>query len=141
MVLELDPTNDEAYYNLGMIAFRGNNLIRAKECLLKTINLNNEYKEVYFDLASCSDALNEYENAIEFIDIYLETYPYNENAWYNRGVFLSAINRKEEAVSSLDFALAIDDKFAQAWFNKGIIFTELGRVHFALKCFIYSYKY
>lgn len=141
MVLELEPTNEEAYYNLGMIAFKENNFIRAKECFLKTINLNNEYKEVYFDLASCFEALNEYENAIEFIDIYLETYPYNENAWYNRGVFLSAINKKEKALSSLDFALAINDKFAQAWFNKGIIVAELGRVHFALKCFIKSYKY
>ncbi len=141
IVLELEPTNDEAYYNLGMIAFRETNFIRAKECFLKTINLNYESKEVYFDLASCSEALNEYENAIKFIDMYLETYPYNENAWYNKGVFLSVVNRKEEAVSSFDFALAINDEFARAWFNKGIIVAELGQLHLALECFINSYKY
>ena len=140
-VLEMDITNDEAYYNLGMIAFKENNFIRAKECFLKTITLNKEYKEVYFDLASCSEVLHEFEDAINFIDKYLEKYPYNENAWYNRGVFLSALKRKEEAISSLDFALAINDDFPQAWFNKGILVAELGQLHLALECFQNSLKY
>jgi len=140
-VLQMDTTNDEAYYSLGMIALKEHNFIKAKQCFLKTITLNKEYTEVYFDLASCSEMLNEYVDALNFIDKYLEKDPYNENAWYNRGVFLSALKRKEEAISSLDLALAINDYFPQAWFNKGILVAELGQLHLALECFYNSLKY
>jgi len=140
-VIELDNKNDEAYYNLGLIYFRDNNLVRAKECFLRTLKLNEGYKEVYFDLASCCEILKEYNDALIFIDKYLESFPYNENAWYNRGVFLSAVKRREEAINSFDFALAINDKFAQAWFNKGILLAELGQFHLALESFNNSYKY
>ncbi|MDR2191467.1 MAG: tetratricopeptide repeat protein [Endomicrobium sp.] len=43
-VLEINPVNAEAYYNLGLISESGNKIDEAKELYARALNINPSYK-------------------------------------------------------------------------------------------------
>jgi tetratricopeptide (TPR) repeat protein len=82
-IIEIDPNNYRAYYNLGIANFNLSNIKEAKECYEKAIRIKPEYKHclyniglVYENEGDLQEALKYYEKALE-ID---PKFPYASNA-------------------------------------------------------------
>jgi tetratricopeptide (TPR) repeat protein len=59
-----DPTNPLAYYYLGSIAYEDKKLAEAAEYFSKTILLNPDFEQAYFDLASAQISLDKTSDAL-----------------------------------------------------------------------------
>jgi len=82
-IIEIDPSNYRAYYNLGIANFNLSKIEEAKECYEEAIKIKPDYKHclyniglVYENEGAFQEALNYYEKALE-ID---PKYPYASNA-------------------------------------------------------------
>lgn len=82
-IIEIDPSNYRAYYNLGIANFNLSKIEEAKECYEEAIKIKPDYKHclyniglVYENEGAFQEALNYYEKALE-ID---PKFPYASNA-------------------------------------------------------------
>ena len=82
-IIEIDPTNYRAHYNLGIANFNLENIEKAKECYEEAIKIKPDYKHCYYNLGliyenegDLREALKYYEQALE-ID---PRFPYAYNA-------------------------------------------------------------
>lgn len=63
-----NPSNPQAYYFLGSIAFEDNHLPEAVEYYNKAIGLNRNFEQAYYDLALAQLSLNKNEDALSTLD-------------------------------------------------------------------------
>ncbi len=63
-----DPSNAQAYYFLGSIAFEENRLSEALDNFSKTILLNRNFEQAYYDLALTQISLNKTSDALATLD-------------------------------------------------------------------------
>ncbi len=82
-IVEIDPNNYRAYYNLGIAYINLEKIEQAKKCYEKAIRIKPDYKHCFYNMGliyegegNLQDALKYYEKALE-ID---PTFPYAFNA-------------------------------------------------------------
>ena len=63
-VIRDDPTNPQAYYYLGLLAYNDKKTAEAAEYFNKTILLSPEFEPAYYDLALAQISLNKAEDAL-----------------------------------------------------------------------------
>jgi tetratricopeptide (TPR) repeat protein len=63
-----NPSNPQAYYFLGSIAFEDNHLPEAVDYYNKAIALNRNFEQAYYDLALTQLSLNKNEDALSTLD-------------------------------------------------------------------------
>lgn len=68
----------------------------------------------------------EIENAINFFSSFIELYPNNEYAYYNRGVLKMDIGDNKGTIEDYNKAIEINPNFAPAYYNRGAMKFELG---------------
>ena len=73
----------------------------------------------------CYNQLNRSEEALEFLNGYLDQFAFSETAWYEYGQF--HFNRKnfEEAIRGFDFLLAINSQSVGVYANKAACFEAM----------------
>jgi tetratricopeptide (TPR) repeat protein len=131
-VIQLAPTDANAYHRKGIALNRLGRNKEALEVYEQAIRLDPTYAEVYYnkgialgDLGRNKEALLAYEQAIR-LD------PTHAEAYYHKGVALSRLGRNEEALVIYEQATRLDPKNADAHYNKGIILGKIGRYEEAL---------
>jgi tetratricopeptide (TPR) repeat protein len=77
--------------------------------------------------------LKENREAIEVLNIVLETNPYNEIAWLESGKQYLNLNQKKEALSAFDFAIISEDTFVGAYIEKAKLLESMGRINQAIE--------
>ncbi|PQA94806.1 hypothetical protein B0A69_09935 [Chryseobacterium shigense] len=75
----------------------------------------------------CFSDLNKSEEAIAFLNEYLDEFAYSETAWFEYGQFY--FNRKnfEEAIKGYDYLLAINSNSVGVYANKAACYEALGQ--------------
>ncbi|MGE8527330.1 tetratricopeptide repeat protein [Chryseobacterium rhizosphaerae] len=75
----------------------------------------------------CFSDLNKSEEAIAFLNEYLDEFSYSETAWFEYGQFY--FNRKnfEEAIKGYDYLLAINSSSVGVYANKAACYEALGQ--------------
>ncbi|PIF43868.1 tetratricopeptide repeat protein [Chryseobacterium sp. 52] len=75
----------------------------------------------------CFSDLNKSEEAIAFLNEYLDEFAYSETAWFEYGQFY--FNRKnfEEAIKGYDYLLAINSSSVGVYANKAACYEALGQ--------------
>lgn len=84
--------------------------------------------EDYFSLQQlifCYDFLGENDQAIEFLDDYLNQNPYCEIAWYYLGKQHITKENLQQALRCFDFAIVSDETFTGAYFEKAKVLEAL----------------
>jgi len=98
-----------------------NAIIYFKKCLETD---TTDYSALH-NIVYCFDFLNKNEEAIQYLNEFLETNPYCEVAWHQLGKQYFTIKEYGKANAAFDFAIISDDTFVGAYIEKGKVLEKL----------------
>ena len=96
---------------------------------LNFINCVNEDIEDYsslYNVVYCFDMEEKHQEAIDFLNKYIDKNPYCEVAWHQLGRQYSVLKRHEQALKAYDFAVIIDELFVGGYLEKAKTLEALG---------------
>ena len=96
---------------------------------LNFINCVNEDIEDYsslYNVVYCFDMEEKHQEAIDFLNKYIDKNPYCEVAWHQLGRQYSVLKRHEQALKAYDFAVIIDELFVGGYLEKAKTLEVLG---------------
>lgn len=73
----------------------------------------------------CYNQLNRSEEAIDFLNTYLDRFPFSETAWNEYGQFFFNRKNYEEAIKGFDFLLAINSQSVGVYSNKAACYEAM----------------
>ncbi len=74
----------------------------------------------------CYNQLNRSDEAIEFLNNYLNKFAFSETAWYEYGQFYFNKKNYEEAIKGFDYLLAINSQAIGIYANKAACYEAMG---------------
>lgn len=77
------------------------------------------------NIMACYSQLNRTDDAVEFINAYIDQYPFSENAWYEYAQFHFNKKQYEEAIRGFDFYLAINSTATGVYANKAACYEAM----------------
>jgi tetratricopeptide (TPR) repeat protein len=96
----------------------------ARTYFKKCLNIEKEDYSALYNIIYCYDFLDENEDAIVFLNNYLDTNPYCEVAWHQLGRQYFTIKDYDKALTAFDFAIISDDSFVGAYLEKGKVLEK-----------------
>ena len=133
----LKYTDDFAdVYNLiGMEYLFMDNLELAKESFIKCLEEDIEDQSALYNVVYCYEFLDQNEQAIEYLNKYIDKNPYSEIAWHQVGRLNYGLKKYEEALRAFDYATLIDDEFLGAFMEKAKALERLKRYEEAIESY------
>jgi tetratricopeptide (TPR) repeat protein len=131
-IIREDPTNPEAYYYLGYIAYTEKKPAQAADYFNKTILLNPDFPDPYYELALSQISLNKSDDALDTLDKARKKFPQNYTLELCTGL---AYGRKKDYKQAAEHYTAaeviakatdpsrLDDQF---YFQLGATYERLG---------------
>lgn len=107
----------------------------SKQYFIKCLEVDEEDTTALHNIIYCFDFLEQTEEAIDFLNIYLDKYPYSEIAWHQVGLQYVKTKDYERALASFDFAIISDDRFVGAYMEKGKVLQKTKRYGEAIECY------
>lgn len=133
--IALDITDDkpDVWNLLGMEYLFMDDFEHAKYYFMKCIEADSvDYASLY-NLIYCFECLGQHRDAIEYLNVFLNTNPYSEVAWHQVGKQYYELEEYERAIAAFDFAIISDDTFVGAYFEKAKVLERLKRYHEAIE--------
>lgn len=133
----LKYTDDFAdVYNLiGMEYLFMDELESAKDNFIKCLEEDFEDQSALYNVIYCFEFLDQIEEAIEFLNQYIDKNPYSEIAWHQCGRLNYSLKKYPEALRAFDYATLIDENFIGAFMEKGKTLEKLKRYEEAIECY------
>ncbi len=131
----LDLTDDttDLYSLIGMEYLFLDQFESAKISFMRCLqNDDSDYSALY-NVIYCFDFLDQNNEAIEFLNSFLDTNPYCEVAWHQLGKQYFAIKKYKKALTAFDFAIISDDTFLGAYMEKGKVLEKLHKYNEAIE--------
>lgn len=104
----------------------------ARQNFANCIEVDYEDYSSLYNIVYCFDMENNHEEAILFLNTYLDSNPYCEVAWHQLGRQFFVLNRFEEALTAFDYAVLIDENFIGGYLEKAKTLEELERYEEAI---------
>ncbi len=135
--IALQYTDDYAdVYNLiGMEYLFMDNLELAKESFIKCLEEDIEDQSALYNVVYCFEFLDQNEDAISYLDNYIEKNPYSEIAWHQKGRLHYGLKDYENAIRAFDYATLIDDEFLGAFMEKAKALERLEKYDEAIESY------
>ena len=105
----------------------------ARLSFAKCIDVDYEDYSALYNVVYCFDMEKDHEEAIRFLDSYINKNPYSEVAWHQLGRQYFVLNMFKEALTCFDYAVLIDESFIGAYLEKAKAYEELGEYEDAIK--------
>ena len=83
----------------------------------------------------CFSELNKNEEAIAFLNEYLDEFPYSETAWFEYGQFYFNRKNYDEAIRGYDYLLAINSNSVGVYANKSACYEAMGQYQKAIETY------
>jgi tetratricopeptide (TPR) repeat protein len=133
----LKYTDDYAdVYNLiGMEYLFMDNLELAKESFIKCLEEDIEDQSALYNVVYCYEFLDQNEQAIDYLNKYIDKNPYSEIAWHQVGRLNYGLKKYEESLRAFDYATLIDDEFLGAFMEKAKALERLKRYAEAIESY------
>jgi tetratricopeptide (TPR) repeat protein len=127
--IALSLTEDEAeiYSMIGMEYLFTDNLELAKENFIKCLEQDDEDYSALYNVVYCFDFLDQNEEAIKYLEKFIDKNPYSEVAWHQLGRQFYTLKNYEKAVWAFDYACLIDEGFLGAFIEKAKSLEKLKR--------------
>jgi tetratricopeptide (TPR) repeat protein len=123
-VVAAKPDNPEAYYNLGTLYLRKNDIAEAQKFLEKTVSLRPEYPEAWNNLGMIAVQQNRPDDALKSFRQSLALRPDYVTALLNLGNLLRRKGETQGAAELLKRAVALDPDNADANYGLGMLYAH-----------------
>ena len=123
--LELTTETSDIYSLIGMEYLFLDDFESAKIQFMQCLEIDYEDYSSLYNVIYCFDFLDQNNEAIEFLNVYLDKNPYCEVAWHQLGKQYFAIKDYTKALAAFDFAIISDDVFIGAYIEKGKVLEKL----------------
>lgn len=133
--LSLTHDKCDVYNLLGMEYLFMDNLEDAKDNFIKCLEEDYEDQTALYNVVYCFEFLDQNEQAITYLDQYINENPYSEIAWHQSGRLNYGLKKYEEALRAFDYATLIDDEFLGAFMEKAKTLERLKRPEEAIKAY------
>ncbi|HSD05936.1 tetratricopeptide repeat protein [Flavobacterium sp.] len=135
--IALQYTDDYAdVYNLiGMEYLFMDNLELAKENFIKCLEEDFEDQSALYNVVYCFEFLDQNEEAIAYLNKYINKNPYSEIAWHQLGRLYYGIKEYESAIRAFDYATLIDEEFLGAFMEKAKALERLKKYDLAIESY------
>jgi tetratricopeptide (TPR) repeat protein len=136
--IALKYTDDEAdvYSMIGMEYLFMDNLELAKENFILCLDNDEEDYSALYNVVYCFDFLDQNQEAIIYLENFIEKNPYSEVAWHQLGRQFYALKNYEKAVWAFDYACLIDEGFLGAFLEKAKSLEKLQHYQEAIDCYL-----
>lgn len=134
MTLDINQ-NKINFYQEGIKAKELKNFTRAVECFTKAIELKVNYKDIYIQRSYCLSQLEQYDEAIQDLNIALADNPEDYLLYYNRGLNHLKIRNFQKAKDDFSKSISLNPNYAAAFYNRGLIFLHKGEYDNAISDF------
>jgi tetratricopeptide (TPR) repeat protein len=94
-----------------------------------------DYSSLY-NVMYCFDMENNHEEAIVFLNKYIDKNPYCEVAWHQLGRQYFVLKRYEDALRAFDFSVIIDESFVGGYLEKAKTLEELKEYEKAIENYL-----
>jgi tetratricopeptide (TPR) repeat protein len=133
----LEHTDDYAdVYNLiGMEYLFMDNLELAKENFIKCLEEDFEDQSALYNVVYCFEFLDQNQDAILYLNKYIDKNPYSEIAWHQLGRLYYGVKEYENAIRAFDYATLIDDEFLGAFMEKAKALERLKKYDLAIESY------
>ncbi len=105
----------------------------ARLSFAKCIDVDFEDYSALYNVVYCFDMEKDHEQAISFLNKYIDSNPYSEVAWHQLGRQYYVLNRFKEALTCFDYAVLIDESFIGAYLEKAKSYEQLAEYENAIK--------
>ncbi|MDT0688376.1 tetratricopeptide repeat protein [Salegentibacter sp. F188] len=133
MALEITLDEADVHSLIGMEYLFLEDFENAKYSFMKCLEADEEDYSALYNVMYCFDFLDQKEEAIEYLNMYLNKNPYCEVAWHQVGKQYFDLKDYEKALTAFDFAIISDDYFIGAYLEKGKVLEKLGRYNEAIE--------
>lgn len=135
--IALQYTDDYAdVYNLiGMEYLFMDNLELAKDNFIKCLEEDLEDQSALYNVVYCFEFLDQNQEAIVYLNDYINRNPYSEIAWHQLGRLHYGIKEYEAAIRAFDYATLIDDEFLGAFMEKAKAYERLKKYNEAIESY------
>ena len=130
--LEFIEDPEDIWSMIGMEYLYLDDFENARLNFAKCIEVDYEDYSSLYNIVYCYDMEQNNEDAIKFLNTYLDKNPYSEVAWHQLGRQYYEIGMYEEALQSFDFAVIIDDAFIGGYLEKAKTLEQLKRYQEAI---------
>jgi len=136
--IALDLTDDKAdvYALLGMEYLFLEEFENAKKCYQLCLSEDNQDYAALYNTIYCFDFLEQHNEAITFLNQFLDKNPYSEVGWHQLGKQYLSVNENKKALTAFDFSIIAEDTFIGAYFEKGKVLEKLGRYQEAIENYL-----
>lgn len=136
IALNISEETSEIHALIGMEYLFLDNFEEAKQSFMRCLEEEPEDYSSLYNIIYCFDFLNENEEAITFLNKYLNSNPYCEVAWHQLGKQYFSIKDYKKALGAFDFAIISDDTFVGAYLEKGKVLEKLKRYKEAIENYL-----
>lgn len=136
IALNFSEEVSEIHALIGMEYLLLDDFEKAKQSFMSCLEEQPEDYSSLYNIIYCFDFLNENEEAITFLNKYLNSNPYCEVAWHQLGKQYFSIKDYKKALSAFDFAIISDDRFIGAYLEKGKVLEKLKRYKEAIENYL-----
>lgn len=120
-----DPTNPEAYYNLGIMYTNQEKFQEAIDAMNKAIELNPGFDYAYLNLGNAYYQMKNYKEAIPVFQKLVEIVPDNSQGWLFLGICNMQLKRWSAAVEPLVKVVEFEPNNGNAYYNLAIAYLNL----------------
>ncbi|OAD45011.1 tetratricopeptide repeat protein [Polaribacter atrinae] len=112
---------------LGMEYLYLDDFNNASSTFIKCVEVDFEDYSALYNILYCFDMENKHEEAISYLNGYVEINPYCEVAWHQLGRQYFILEMFEKALASFEYAVLIDESFIGGYLEKAKTLEQLGR--------------
>ena len=113
---------------------------KARLSFAKCIEVDFEDYSSLYNVVYCFDMEKNHEQAILFLNAYLNNNPYCEVAWHQLGRQYFVLKRFKEALTCFDYAVLIDETFIGGYLEKAKTYEQLCDFEEAVKNYMITLK-
>lgn len=92
----------------------------------------DDYSSLY-NVIYCYDMQSQHNDAIEYLNNYIDIDPYSEVAWHQLGRQYFVVENYKQALRAFDYAVLIDERFVGAYLEKAKTLEKLGKYEEAIE--------
>ncbi|AJR03851.1 tetratricopeptide repeat protein [Siansivirga zeaxanthinifaciens] len=140
IALKLTDDVVDIYSLIGMEYLFLDRFEEAKEYFMKCLEEDIEDYSALYNIIYCFEFLNQTDEAIEYLNLFLDKNPYCEVAWHQLGKQYYYIKNYKKALAAYDFAIISDDTFVGAYLERGKVLEKLKRFEEAIENYTVTLK-